>query len=235
VREENGTPPPKPRVLIVDDSPMARRGIAEILEGRFTVIGQAGNGVEALEKARELMPDLILMDIWMPGMSGLETTRLIKQGMPYVKIVILSVSDDVADLFEAIKNGAQGYLVKNLEPETWLSYLTAIVEGNVPISRAMAQRILSEFRGHQAHSNASTGKKGFERGPAREVQALTPREEEILNLVALGATNREIAARLYISEFTVKNHLKNILEKLHLQNRVQLAVYATQRLADDVS
>jgi DNA-binding NarL/FixJ family response regulator len=201
------------KVLVVDDHLLSRKGIISILSSQsmFEIIGEATNGVEACEKAKELMPDLILMDIRMPDGNGLEATRRIKEEMPYVKIIILSVSDDVQDFFEAIKSGAQGYLLKNMDPEYWLDYILSIVQGEAPISRALATKILLEF---------SLPKEDL------EIHMLSDREKELLHLIAQGLSNKEIADSLHISESTVKNHLRNILAKLHLQNRVQLVAYA---------
>jgi len=206
------------RLLLVDDHPLFRKGVASLLTSRddIELVGEASDGLEALEKARELMPDVILMDIWMPRCDGLEATRLIMKEMPYVKIVMLTVSDDDQSLFEAIKCGAQGYLLKNLEPEDLFELLRGVLRGEAPISRAMASRILSEFA---RQARGEVGIQDVDGG-------LTQREREVLRLVAEGRTNKEIAALLYITENTVKNHLRNILEKLHLRNRVQAAVYA---------
>jgi DNA-binding NarL/FixJ family response regulator len=201
------------KVLVVDDHLLSRKGIASILSAHpmFDIVGEATDGQEALVKANSLMPDLILMDIRMPGLSGLEATRLIKEEMPYVKIVILSVSDDAQDFFEAIKKGAQGYLLKNMEPEYWLDYITGIMQGEAPISRALATKILQEFATQKVDIS---------------VNKLSERENEVLILVSQGLTNRDIADNLFISESTVKNHLRNILAKLHLQNRMQLIAFA---------
>ncbi|BBB89513.1 MAG TPA: response regulator transcription factor [Methylomusa anaerophila] len=201
------------KVLVVDDHFLSRKGITSMLSAHsmFEIAGEATNGQEALEKAKALMPDLILMDIRMPGGSGLEATRLIKEAMPYVKIVILSVSDDVQDFFEAIKKGAQGYLLKNMEPEYWLDYIISIVQGEAPISRMIAAKILQEF------SVQKVDLAGYK---------LSERENEVLQLVSQGLGNKEIGEKLYISESTVKNHLRNILAKLHLQNRMQLISFA---------
>jgi DNA-binding NarL/FixJ family response regulator len=201
------------KVLIVDDHLLSRKGIASILSAQpmFEIVGEATNGKEALEKAKALMPDLILMDIRMPGGSGLEATRLIKEEMPYVKIVILSVSDDVQDFFEAIKKGAQGYLLKNMEPEYWLDYIISIVEGEAPISRALASKILQEFSIPKLDMSGNK---------------LSEREKEVLQLVSQGLSNKDIGKTLFISESTVKNHLRNILAKLHLENRMQLIAFA---------
>ncbi len=201
------------KVLVVDDHLLSRKGISSILSSHamFEIIGEATNGQEALAKTKELMPDLILMDIRMPGGSGLEATRLIKEEMPYVKIVILSVSDDVQDFFEAIKKGAQGYLLKNMEPEYWLDYIISIVQGEAPISRDVASKILQEFSIQKTDASGSK---------------LSEREREVLQLVSQGLGNKEIGKVLFITESTVKNHLRNILDKLHLQNRMQLIAFA---------
>jgi DNA-binding NarL/FixJ family response regulator len=200
------------RILIGDDHEHARQAIRLILERekRFQVVGEAQTGPEVLEATERVNPDLILLDIHMPEMDGLETTRLIKERFPSVKIIIVTVSDDVSDLFEAIKRGAQGYLVKNVTPSLWLDYLRAVALDETPMPREIARRILAEF--HPV--------------PKPESEDLTLREREILTLVAEGLSNKEIASMLSISEYTVKNHLKKIMQKLHLKNRVQLTRYA---------
>ena len=206
------------RVLLVDDHALFRKGLASLIGPLedMEVVGEAGDGREALERARELMPDLILMDIQMPGWDGLKATRLIKEEMPYVKIVMLTVSDDDKDLFEAIKQGAQGYLLKNIEPEELFEMLRGVYRGEAPISGLTAARILDEFA-------RLAEKETWVPSPG---ESLTPREREVLQLVAQGATNKEIASQLFIAENTVKNHLRNILAKLHLQNRAQATAYA---------
>lgn len=210
----------KARLLVTDDHLLSRKGIISILAGteEIEVVGEAADGLEALEKTRELMPDLILMDIRMPRCDGLEATRRIKEEFPYVKVIILSVSDDVQDFFEAIKAGAQGYLHKNMEPETWVEFLRSIIRGETPISRPLAARILKEFAADEHLAD-----------PAAPDTQVTGREKEVLELVAHGLSNRQIADRLAIAETTVKNHLRNIMDKLHLRNRVQAATYALQR------
>lgn len=203
------------RILLTDDHILFRKGLAQLLNTQpdFQVVGEAGDGLEAQIQARELMPDLILMDIHMPQCDGTEATRRIKAELPYVLIVMLTVSDDEQDLFAALKNGAQGYLLKKMDPEDLFAQLRGLARSEAPLSRLMASKILREF------SRALTPEPDVER-------ALTTREQQVLQLVALGMTNRDIADKLVVSENTVKNHLRNILAKLHLENRVQAAAYA---------
>jgi DNA-binding NarL/FixJ family response regulator len=208
------------RVLIADDHALFRRGVATLLaaQGDFEVVGQAEDGFQALDMARELMPDLILMDISMPGLDGLEATRRIKAEMPYVRIVILTASDGDRNLFDAVKAGAQGYLLKKIEPLALYSTLRGALQGEAPVSGLMAARLLEEF-----------ARQARQPGPAPSpAAALTAREKEVLELVARGRSNKEIASALGNAENTVKNQLKNILEKLHLQNRVQAAMFAVR-------
>jgi DNA-binding NarL/FixJ family response regulator len=204
-------------ILIVDDHAHAREGIREILEEYedFLIIGEGKNGEEAIQLTEELMPDIILMDIQMPVMNGLEATKIIKHKFPYVKIVMITVSDDITDLFDALKKGAQGYLLKNLESEAWREHLRAFALDEVPMSKEIAFQILKEFPQNKAIAKKNT--------------PLSSRELEVLQLVAKGLSNREISESLFISEHTVKSHLKNILSKLHLENRVQLTSYAYQQ------
>lgn len=206
-------------VLIADDSERSRKAIRMILDAstHFQIVAEATNGSEAIRQTEACTPDLVLMDINMPGMNGFEATRVIKERFPFVRVVMLSVSDDAADLFEAIRNGAQGYLVKSLQPADWVSYLHGILDGEVPMSRAMADKLLAEFKSPSSRA-VSVG----------TVEKLTAREHEILELVSMGATNREIATKLFVAENTVKNHLKNIMAKLQIKNRVQLATYARE-------
>ncbi len=208
------------RVLLADDHPLFRDGLATLLLARgMEVVGEASNGLEALEMARALKPELILMDVNMPQMSGLEATRLIKTEMPETKIVILTVSDDDENLFEAIKSGAQGYLLKSMPSQTFFELLNGVAHGEAPISRDLATKILGEFARHlRQHEGKPTANK----------DDLTDREKQVLRLVAEGLTNRGIAGKLNITENTVKYHLKNILEKLHIHNRAQAVAYAMQ-------
>lgn len=204
------------RILIVDDHAHAREGIRDILEEYedFIIVGEGTNGQEAIELTEKLMPDIVLMDIGMPVMDGLEATKQIKLQFPHVKIVVITVSDDITDLFDALKKGAQGYLLKNLQSEVWYDYLRAFALDEVPMSKEIAFQILKEFPQETSIKKPDT--------------PLSARELEVLQLVAKGLSNRDISAQLFISEHTVKSHLKNILSKLHLENRVQLTSYAFQ-------
>ena len=206
------------RILLVDDHSLFRRGVAAALADHpdIQIVGEAADGLQAVAKAQELHPDVVLMDISMPKMDGLDATRQIKAEMPQVKIVMLTIAEEDQNLFEAIKSGAQGYLLKNVEPQELVEMLRGVFRGEAPISRGMAAKILSEFA-RQAQGAATA---------LRLSTTLSGREREVLGLVATGATNKGIAATLGISPSTVKNHLQKILDKLHLENRVQAAAFA---------
>jgi len=207
------------RVLLADDHALFRAGIASLLRAwGMKVVGEASDGLQALELARKLRPDLILMDIQMPRCNGLEATRLVKAEMPEIKIIMVTVSDDEDDLFEAIKSGAQGYLLKNMQEEEFRRVLEGIAGGEAPLSRGLAVKLLEEFA-RLSHEPAAK---------PSEREKLSEREREVLQLVAGGATNKEIAAQLFISEHTVNYHMKNILTRLHLRNRAQAVAYALQ-------
>jgi DNA-binding NarL/FixJ family response regulator len=220
--------------LLVDDHALFREGFKSLFayEDDFEVVGEAANADEALAAARELMPDLVLMDVDMPGGDGIEATRRLVAEMPYVKVVMLTVHDEDESLFEAIKAGAQGYLVKSIRSAEMLDLLRGLANGEAPLSRATATRILEEFRrAAGANSPSATGASADSAGreDSQPAPLLTLREQEVLELVARRCTNKEIAARLVISEYTVKNHLRNILSKLHLRSRVQAANYAMRQ------
>ena len=211
------------KVLVADDHALFRRGITAVVSGQenLEVVGEAIDGLEAIEKAEAIVPDIILMDLNMPHCSGLEATQALQMKMPRVKIIVLTVSDNEADLFAAMKFGARGYILKNTEPEELVQAISHVVQGGVIISPAMATRLLTEFKDPAA---GVVGKAFQEAGAV-----LSRREKEVLKLVAQGATNKKIADALFISENTVKTHLSRILEKLHLANRSQAAAYAVKR------
>lgn len=216
--------------MLVDDHPHGREGMREIVESdaSFEITAEAASGEEALERAGELMPDLILMDINMPGIGGLEATQQLKLLYPALKIVMVTVSDDITHLFEAIKRGAQGYLLKNLAPSAWMEYLRAVAVDEAPFTKELAYRLLQEFTGGPDQTRAAGWAQPI-RQPAGTATALTEREKEVLERVAYGESNKAIAAAFGLSEHTIKNHLKNILQKLHLDNRVQLTRYALEQ------
>ncbi|MBI3913396.1 MAG: response regulator transcription factor [Chloroflexi bacterium] len=207
------------RVLLADDHPLFREGVAALLRARgFEVVGEANDGIEVLEKARALMPDLILMDVHMPRMDGLAATRVLATELPQTRIVMLTVSEEDADLFEAIKSGAHGYLLKNTDSASFFSLLNGVNKDEPPISRQLAGKILKEFARKMANGN----------GGKTNGDILSEREKQVLRFVSEGLINRDIAARLSLSENTIKYHLKNILQKLHLRNRTQAVAYAMQ-------
>jgi DNA-binding NarL/FixJ family response regulator len=208
------------RVLLADDHTLFRKGLASLLEKEpgFEVVAEAEDGAEAIRKAQAVKPDLVLMDIHMPGVNGLEATRRITTTLPATRVVILTVSEEDKHLFEAIKCGAHGYLSKKVEPEKLRELLVGVFRGEAPLSGATAARILKEFAARASKHSETT-----------PVDDLTEREKKVLQLLAAGLTNKEIGSRLDIAENTVKNHLKSILGKLHLQNRVQAAALAIQQ------
>lgn len=207
------------RVLLADDHPLFRDGVAALLRTRgFDVVGEAGDGVEALEMARQLHPDMILMDIQMPRLDGLMATRLITTETPETHVIMLTVSEEDENLFEAIKSGAQGYLLKNTDTQTFFELLNGVSRGEAPMSRQLAGKILREF------ARKITGDKQ----PEERNGELSDREKDVLRLVAEGMTNRDIGGRLNLSENTIKYHLKNIMQKLHLKNRAQAVAFALQ-------
>ena len=199
------------RVLLADDHPLFREGLVSLLRTRdIEVVGQASDGAEAVALARALTPDAILMDLTMPGMGGLEATRAIKAELPDIKVVILTVSEADEDLFEAIRSGAHGYLVKSTPANDFFELLEALDRGEAPLSRGLAGKIVRYLAS----------------GGAGDAAALTPREDGVLRLVAEGRTNQDIATALSISVATVKFHMSNILNKLHLENRAQVVAFA---------
>jgi DNA-binding NarL/FixJ family response regulator len=210
------------RVLIVDDHALFRRGLEMVLEeqGDIEVVGEGSDGNEAVEKAGDLLPDVVLMDIRMPRRGGIEACTAIKSAVPSAKIVMLTISDEEEDLFEAIKAGASGYLLKEISIDEVPQAVRAVQGGQSLISPSMASKLITEF--------AALAKRSAERQQQVPAPKLTDREMEVLRLVAKGLGNREIARELFISENTVKNHVRNILEKLQLHSRMEAVVYAVR-------
>ncbi len=214
------------RVLMADDHALYRRGLEMVLgcEDDIDIVGEAGDGLEAIQKARALLPDIVLMDLRMPRRSGTEACSAIKAVAPATRIVMLTMSDEEADLFEAVRAGANGYLLKDVPGEDIADGLRSVMGGQSLISPTMAGALLSEFA---ALSRASEAR------PSMQVPRLTDREVQVLGLVARGMGNREIAGELFISENTVKNHVRNILEKLQLHSRMEAVMYAVkERMID---
>lgn len=218
------------KVLLVDDHPLFLEGLQYLLETHgIEVAGTAGNGGQAVDRARALKPDVILMDIEMPGGGGLDAIRPIKKEMPEVKIVMLTSFDNNENLFEAVKRGASGYLLKNLNAEELIALLHTLEQGEAPLSPGLAARLLTEFA-RQAAEKEPEASAGRETAAGREepVEKLTPRQTEVLNLVARGMSYKEIGAALGLSERTVKYHMERILELLHLENKAQAIAYAAR-------
>jgi DNA-binding NarL/FixJ family response regulator len=211
------------RILLADDHALFRDGLASLLVAwGHDVVGQAADGVAAVDLAARLRPDVVLMDVAMPGGGGLGATREIAAATPGVAIVMLTASEDVDDLFAAIKAGARGYLLKNLEAAELRGMLEAVGRGEAAITPAIAARMLTELArspGPQAHAPAPG---------ARDPDRLTDRELGVLRLVVAGRRNKEMAAELGISENTVKFHLRNILDKLHAQSRAEMVALAVR-------
>jgi DNA-binding NarL/FixJ family response regulator len=213
------------RVAVVDDQELFRRGLTMLLgvEDDIEVVGEAGDGVAATELAASAVPDVILMDVRMPKRSGIEACVAIKEVAPTARIIMLTVSDEEADLYDAVKNGASGYLLKDSSIDEVAQAIRVVADGQSLISPSMAIKLLDEF-------------KQMSRSDRQQVPSprLTDRELEVLKLVAQGLNNREIAKRLFISENTVKNHVRNILEKLQLHSRMEAVMYAVREKLLDI-
>ncbi len=216
------------RVLVADDHVLYRRGLEMVLgaEDDIEIVGEAGDGAEAVARAVDLLPDVVLMDVRMPRRSGIEACSDIKSAVPSARIVMLTISDEESDLFEAVRAGANGYLLKDVPGEDIAEGIRAVVGGQSLISPSMAGALLSEF--------TQLSKRSVEAARV-PVPRLTERELEVLRLVARGMANKDIAVSLFISENTVKNHVRNILEKLQLHSRMEAVVYAVREKILDIS
>lgn len=210
----------KLRVLLADDHDLFLKGMVSLLSSRagIEVVGEAKDGREAIECARQSQPDLVLMDIRMPGCNGLEAVKVIKAEWPHIRVIMLSAFDDDDDLFTAILNGADGYLLKNLSASAFFQILDALAAGVTPFSSILSDRILQRYRKMEMAQGQ----------PCALQAALTATEIDTLRLLARGESNKQIANSLRISEATVKLHVRNVMEKLNLENRTQLAVYAVR-------
>jgi two-component system nitrate/nitrite response regulator NarL len=208
------------RVLLVDDHALFRSGIKALLSRQpgFEVVGEAGDGLEGVKRAAALQPDVVLMDLHMPGMSGREAVKLLAEEVPRTRVVVLTVSEDAEDLLETLQAGAHGYLLKNIDTEFLVQSIRRAAGGDAPVSEEMTGKLV---QGVKARAGAA--------GPSiRDPERLTPRERDILARVAQGASNKEIGRDLNLAESTVKIHVRHILRKLNLASRVQAAVYAVE-------
>lgn len=207
------------RILIVDDHSLFRSGIKLVLQrqGEFEVVGEAGDGLEGVKRAKQLKPDVVLLDLHMPGTSGLEALRLLVEDAPETQVVMLTVSEDAEDLLETLRAGARGYLLKNIDTEFLLESIRRAARGESVMSPQIAHVLADSLRAppkdNVAVADVNSGK-------------LSPREREIIVMLAHGSSNKEIARVLNLSESTIKIHVQGILRKLNLTKRVQAAVYA---------
>ena len=213
----------KMKLMLVDDHPLFMEGLQYLLETHgIEVAGTAKNGREAIEKARILKPDIILMDIKMPGLSGLDALKLIKAEMPDIKVVVLSASEEDDDLFDAVKLGASGYLLKNINAGEVIDMLQDIEKGEASFSPELAARLLEEFRNNDEGKTVLQPPEGTGNGK------LTKRQSEVLEMVAKGITYKDVGEALGLTERTVKYHMGKIIELLHLENRAQVIAYAAR-------
>jgi len=208
------------RVLIADDHPLIREGLRHVLEldPGLKVVGEVGDGQGAINLTRALHPDVVLMDIKMPGTDGIEASRVIRREFPDTKIIFLTVADEDEEIMEVVRSGASGYLLKDVEPAELIKAIYNVMEGKPALHPVATQRLLGELNRLTAHPEEDEG-----------INSLTEREKEVLTLIAQGESNRSIARKLFISEKTVKNHITNIFRKLKVEDRTQAAIYAIKK------
>lgn len=213
------------RILLVDDHTLFRSGVRLLLQRQpdFEVVAEAGDGVEGLKRAKELKPDVVLLDLNLPGLSGLETLQLLTQELPSCAVIILTVSEEADELGQALRDGARGYLVKNIDAEALTAAIRRAAGGEPVIAESMTAKLVEQFRGQ-----ASLAAQAPQSGGSAERHRLTARETQIVQWLARGASNKVIARELDVSESTVKIHVQNVLKKLNLTSRVQVAVYAVE-------
>lgn len=209
----------KIRVLLVDDHTLFRSGIKSLLQRNedFDVVGEAGDGLEGIKRARSLQPDIVLLDLHMPGVSGLEAVKVMAEEIPEVHVLMLTVSEDAQDLMDALRAGASGYLLKNIETDTLVDAIRRAAQGESIISPQMTAKLIQGVRNQPRSVPAEIARDRF-----------SPRERDILECLALGESNKEIARKLDLAESTVKIHVQNIFKKLGMSSRVQVALYAVE-------
>ena len=209
------------RVLLVDDHTLFRSGIRLLLQAQpdFEIVGEAADGLDAVKRARQLQPDVVLLDLNLPGLSGLEALPLIGEDSPNSAVLVLTVSEEAQELVAALQAGARGYLLKNIDADVLTSSIRKAARGEDVIADAMTAKLVAQVRNRTAPPAATSN---------GEREKLTPREREILQSLARGESNKEIARRFDLAESTVKIHVQNILKKLHLNSRVQAAVFAVE-------
>lgn len=210
------------RILLVDDHTLFRSGVRLLLQRQpdFEVVAEAGDGVEGIKRAKELKPDVVLLDLNLPGLSGLETLQLLTQDLPSCAVIILTVSEEADELGQALRDGARGYLVKNIDAEVLTTAIRRAAAGESVIAESMTAKLVDQFRGQASLAAQTPGN--------AERHRLTARETQIVQCLARGASNKVIARELDVSESTVKIHVQNVLKKLNLTSRVQVAVYAVE-------
>lgn len=210
------------RILLIDDHSLFRSGVRQLLQKQpdFEVVAEAADGLDGIKRAREHQPDVILLDLNMPGLSGLETLQLLMQDLPDAAVIILTVSEEADELGQALRDGARGYLIKNIEADALTAAIRRAARGEPVIAESMTAKLVAQFR---AQPGAPVGG-----ATTVERDKLTAREREIVVCLVRGESNKEIARRLDVAESTVKIHVQNILKKLNLSSRVQVAVYAVE-------
>jgi two-component system nitrate/nitrite response regulator NarL len=219
------------RILLIDDHTLFRSGVHALLQRQpdFEVVGDAADGIEGIKRAKQHRPDVVLLDLNMPGLSGIETLQLLQQDLPDTAVIMLTVSEDVDELTSALHEGACGYLLKNMDADALATMIRRAAVGESVIAESMTQRLIAKMRTpqkteelHARHTRNTS-----------ESSALTPRERDIVRIVARGASNKDIARELDLAESTVKIHVRNVLRKLNLTSRVQIAIHALARDTGD--
>jgi DNA-binding NarL/FixJ family response regulator len=223
--------PPAIRLIVADDHRLFREGVASLLEraADIQLVGQAATGEEALELVRELAPEVVLMDLQMPGLGGIAATRAIAQAHPAVGVIVLTMFEDDESVFAALRAGARGYVLKDADRGSLLRAIRAVAGGDALLGEAVARRVLQYFAvSAEVRPEAPTPPEAIDADQLASVQELTPREVEVLRLIGRGFHNREIAGRMVISEKTLSNHISNIFAKLQVTDRTQAALLARE-------